>query len=176
MGTPGNVDDPFSRLGPAEHVELTNLRSDLRRIVFRRACELNFGDVYSRVYFLVTRHDHGAAVYGLCVMVFMYMARRMSRKRYDLGVHLITSLCMYLDQVWARANGYPPLQTQGAAMYDMPRIVAQRRWRKAIRLVVRKQRIENWLVVFNQYAFKPKGVSAARVAAHYAEFVAQHEA
>ncbi len=176
MGTPGNVDDPFSRLGPEEHVELTNLRSDLRRIVFRRACELNFGDVYSRVYFLGTRHDQAAAAYELCVKVFVYMARRMSRKRYDLGVQLITNLCMYLDQVWVRANDYLPLQTQGAAVYDMPHIVAQRRWRKAIRLVVRKQRILDWLVVFNQYAFKPKGVSAARVATHYATFVAQHEA
>lgn len=175
MATRG-LDYPFSQPGPVEHVELANLRSDFRKVVGRRASELNFGDVYSRVYFLVTRYGQAPAVYKLCVDVFVYMARRFSRKLYDLGVHLITSLCMYLDQVWVRANDYLPLQAQGAAVYEMPHIVAQRRWRKAIRLVVRKQRILDWLVVFNQYAFKPKGVSAARVATHYATFVAQHEA
>ena len=41
--------------------------------------------------------------------------------------------------------------------------------------MIRKQRILDWLVGFNQHAFGLGGCSAARVADHYATFVAEHE-
>jgi len=158
------------------HVDLARLRSELWDVAHGRAHQLAFSPVYTRVYNLVTKHDLAQDVYALCVKVFLWMARRMGRKRYDLGVRLIVTLCMYLDQVWVRRHGYLPLAQNAAEVYDMPHVVAARRWRKAVRLVVRKQRILDWLVAFNQHAFRPKGCSAARVATHYAAFVAEHEA
>jgi hypothetical protein len=132
--------------------------------------------VYTRVYRLVTQHGCGREVYYLCTDTFVRMAGFMSRKRFDLGVRLIATLCMYLEQVWVRRHHYRPLVSVANAIFEWPRLVARRRWRKAIRLVIRKQRILDWLVVFNQHAFGLGGHSAARVAEHYAAFVAEHEA
>ena len=103
MGTPGNVDDPFSRLGPAEHVELTNLRSDLRKIVFRRACELNFGDVYSRVYFLVTQHDQAAAAMQITEQPLSLWATALEYGGLVLNVSLF-ALFMYATTMDQKAS------------------------------------------------------------------------
>ena len=161
---------------PHSRHDLSRLNAEFQHVIECRACQLEFTSVYTRVYRLVTQHGCGREVYYLCTDTFVRMAGWMGRKRYDLAVRLITSLCMYLEQVWVRRHNYRPLVSVSSAIYEWPRLVARRRWRKAIRLVIRRQRIEDWLVAFNQHAFRPKGHSAARVAAHYATFVAQHEA
>jgi len=161
---------------PHSREQLSRLGAEFQHVVEGRACQLNFEPVYARVYHLVVQHGCGREVYYLCTDTFVRMAGFMYRERYDVGVRLITSLCMYLEQVWVRRHNYRPLVSVASAIYEWPRLVARRRWRKAIRLVVRKQRIVDWLVVFNQHAFRPKGCSAARVATHYAAFVAEHEA
>jgi len=168
--------DPPEADAPCSRQQLSRLDVELRHVVEGRACQLNFEPVYARVYHLVVQHDCGKKVYYLCVDTITRMAGFMGRKRYDMGVRLITSLCMYLEQVWVRRHNYRPLASVANEIYSWPRMVARRRWRKAIRLVVRKQRIEDWLVAFNQCAFRLGGCSAARVAAHYEAFVAEHEA
>ena len=161
---------------PHSRQQLSRLDAELQQVVERRACQLNFESVYGRVYHLVTQHGCGKEVYYLCVNTFTRMAGFMGRKRYDLGVRLITNLCMYLDQVWVREHNCQPLVSVANEIYECPRLVARRRWRKAVRIVIRKQRILDWLVAFNQHAFGLGGHSAARVAEHYAAFVAEHEA
>jgi len=161
---------------PHSREDLSRLDAEFQHIVEGRACQLHFGDVYTRVYRLVVQHGCGREVYYLCTDTFVRMAGFMSRKRYDLGVRLIATLCMYLEQVWVRRHNYRLLVSVANEIYSWPRMVARRRWRKAVRLVVRKQRIVDWLVAFNQHAFRLGGHSAARVAEHYAAFVAQHEA
>ena len=168
--------DPPEADGPCSRQQLSRLDAEFRHIVKGRACQLAFSPVYTRVYHLVTEHGRGKDVYYLCVDTFTRMAGFMGRKRYDVGVRLIVTLCMYLEQVWVRRHNYRPLVNVANEIYEWPRPVARRRWRKAVRLVIRKQRILDWLVVFNQFAFKLGGCSAARVAAHYAAFVAEHEA
>lgn len=161
---------------PHSREDLSRLDVEFQHVVECRACQLHFGDVYTRVYRLVTQHGCGREVYYLCTDTFVRMAGFLSRKRYDLGVRLIATLCMYLEQVWVRRHNYRPLVDVASEIYSCPRMVARRRWRKAIRRQVRKQRIEDWLVAFNQCAFRLGGHSAARVAEHYAAFVAEHEA
>jgi hypothetical protein len=173
---PHQSSGPSSLPGRAEHAELTILRGDFETVIEGRASTLDFGVVYTRVYHLVAQYGLGQNVYTLCGTLFMRMAPRMSRKRYDLGVRLIATLCTYLDRVWVRHKEYPPLLHYAAAVYDFSHVVARRRWRKAVRLVVRKQRILDWLVAFNQHAFSPGAVSAARVADHFGKFVAHQEA
>jgi len=160
---------------PHSREDLSRLDAELQHVIEGRACQLQFTSVYTRVYRLVTQHGCGREVYYLCTDTFVRMAKWMGRKRYDLGVRLVASLCMYLEQVWVRRHNYRPLVSTASAIYEWPRLIARRRWRKAIRIVIRLQRIEDWLVAFNQHAFGLGGHSAARVAAHYAAFVAENE-
>ena len=155
---------------------LSKLDEAIRCVVQGRARQVDFEETYRCVYDLVLQHGRGKEIYDLCVDTFTRMAVFMGRKRYDLGARLISDLCVYMERVWARLHNHGPLLGVANEIYECPRLVARRRWRKAIRRQVRKQRILDWLVVFNQHAFRPKGHSAARVAQHYAAFVAEHEA
>ena len=161
---------------PHSRDDLSRLDAEFQHVVGGRARQLAFATVYTRVYRLVVQHGCGREVYYLCVDAFTRMAAWMGRKRYELGVRLVASLSMYLEQVWVRKHGYRPLVSVANQIYSWPRLVARRRWRRAVRIVVRKRRLLDWLVAFNQHAFGLGGVSAARVADHYAAFVAEHEA
>lgn len=159
---------------PHSQDDLSSLKGELAQVAAGRARLLQFEVVYARVYRLVVQKDQGQEVYDFCGHLFRRMAV-MSRKRYDIGVRLIVNVCMYLEKVWVRGSGHKPLHNVAAEVYVMPSLVAKRQWRKACRLVVWNNRFRDWLVVFNEHAFALGGYSAARVADHFAAFVAQHE-
>ena len=139
-----------------------------------RARFLQFEVVYARVYRLVVKHDQAHEIYSFLGNLFCQMAV-MSRAKYDIGVSLIVNVCTYLDRVWVRGTGRQHLHSLAGEIYLCPSLVAKRRWMKAFRLVRWNNRFQHWLVVFNEHAFGLGGYSAARVADHFAAFVAQHE-
>lgn len=161
---------------PHSRDDLLRLDAELQQVIGGRAAQLEFATVYTRVYRLVTQHGCGREVYYRCTDTFTRIAGWMGRERFDVAVRLIVNLFMYLEQVWVKRHNCRPLASVANAIYSWPRLVARRRWRRAIRIVIRKQRILDWLVAFNQHAFRLGGHSAARVADHYAAFVAEHEA
>ena len=139
--------------------------NDLYTVISGEVAHVSYEQMYRNQYNAVV-NGNGQRIYDAIVDILRKMSLFTLPRLSNKTLRLICQVSVFLCRNWVTVNNQIDLDTYGKWVYMRP---VARRWRRAVAMVRWKLRIMAWRCTFNELAFRPEGVSALRVGAHFYE-------